>query len=727
MEQPLSYGVPSHLLPIIRPLSRVMVPLQKRQVMAFCLNAPYPSQTTKLKPIADALDDIACLPPELLAFFEKAAAYYQTPLGRFLEQALPAGLGKLQGQGSRSHKSQSLVELAGNGVWNEDFPPQLYIIRHILEQNGPLWLPRLKELFPRAAYWLPRMEKQGLVKISRHVLLRQISGEFIQPEAAPAALSLQQQAALESIRPAIVAAEFKSFLLHGVTGSGKTEVYLGACQEALALGKTALILVPEISLCLRLQGILQQRLGAEQVAVLHSGLSAAERYSQWVALASGRAKVALGARSAVFAPLANLGVICVDEEQDEAYKQEDRVRYNGRDLALLRGQEQGCPVVLGSATPALGTFYLACEGRHRLLAMPGRVYDLPLPRMELIDLRATPRLLGGFLSERLFAELKAAKSRGRQSILFLNRRGFAPAIICAKCGTKIFCPACSLSLTWHAQRRKLICHLCGCQRPLPAHCQSCQSPAEHFKHLGLGTEAVEEKLKELAPELRLARLDRDTAASPEQLGGILRRVLNQEVDVLIGTQMLSKGHHFPNLTLVGVLLADQGLNQPDFRASERAYTLLTQVAGRAGRQYEQGLVLVQTFNPQHHAIQAAVMHDEAGFYQQELEERRALGYPPFGRLISIRVEAGQEEAARQAAERLGEHLRQAVDKLRLRAQVLGPAPAPVAKVKHRWRYYLLIKAGNAKQAASVLRLGAFRLGAPAGVSLTVDVDPLQLL
>lgn len=727
VEQPLSYLVPRHFVPLIKPLSRVMVPLQKRHVMAFCLGRPYVGQGGKLRPVADVLDDVTCLPPEMLKFFERAAAYYQAPLGKFLEQALPAGLGKLRHQDARSLKAQLLVELLDKQE-SEDLPAQMRSLLDILQASGPLWLAGLKERFPRASYWLPRMEKLGLVKITRHSLIRDITGGIIHPEAAPEAMTAEQEEAIAHINSAVRAGAFKSFLLHGVTGSGKTEVYLAACREALALGKTALILVPEIGLCLRLQSILESRLQEGDVAVLHSGLSPAARRQQWAALASGRARVALGARSAVFAPLSNLGVICVDEEQDEAYKQEDRIRYNGRDLALLRGQEQDCPVVLGSATPSLASYYMAGQGRHQLLHMPKRVRNLALPRMEMIDLRTTPGLEGGFLSPRLYQALKETKELGQQSILFLNRRGFAPAIICAKCGEKISCPACSLSFTWHEGKQRLVCHLCGTIRRLPAACSNCRSGAENFKPLGLGTEAVEAKIKELQPHWRLARLDRDTAANPAQLKHILRQVLNREVDVLIGTQMLSKGHHFPGIRLVGVLLADQGLNQPDYRAGERAFTLLTQVAGRAGREHERGLVLVQTFNPHHHAIQAAFKHDSTGFYEQELDERRALGYPPFGRLISIRIDSVQEPLAREVSARLGGHLCQAMEKLRLKAQILGPAPASVAKVQHHWRYFLLIKAGSASQAARILRLGLFRLGEfPGQVKIMVDVDPLQLL
>ena len=725
LEQPLSYHVPDHLRCLVKPLTRVMVPLQKRQVMGFALNAPYPTADAGLKTISDVLDDVACLPPTMLRFFERAAAYYQVSLGRFLEQALPAGLGKINSQTNWRPNTLPIVAIK-ECLSSADIKPQEQLLLDLIESRSPVLLKDLREVFPRAAYWLPRLERKGLITVTRQPVAHDLLGRVIAPGGRPAALSAEQRQAVNTINGLIENEHFKACLLHGVTGSGKTEVYLAAVEKALERGQSALMLVPEIGLCLRLHGIMQNRFAASGVAILHSGLTPTQRRQQWALLASGQARIGLGARSAVFAPLADLGVICVDEEQDEAYKQEDRLRYNARDLALLRGQEQSCPVVLGSATPAVSSYYHSQNGDYLSLRLSKRVHNLPLPRMEIVDLRATPKLLGGFLSPRLYQALKEVKQAGRQSILFLNRRGFAPAMICGKCGEKISCPACSLSLTWHQQRGRLVCHLCGIERMLPTRCGACSAPAENFKPLGLGTEAVEEKFRELDPSFRLARLDRDSAGNAGQLAAILNQVLRGEVDVLIGTQMLSKGHHFPNLTLVGVLMADQGLYQPDFRVAERAYTLLTQVAGRAGRQHEQGLVLVQTYNPGHHALQAAINNDETGFYQQELEERQALNFPPFGRLISLRLDATEESLARKSSARLAEELRKAADKLNIKSQILGPAPAPIAKVQNRWRYYLLIKAGSASRAASVLRLALFRMGEmPRQVKFSIDVDPLQ--
>ncbi|MFH1060574.1 MAG: primosomal protein N', partial [Pseudomonadota bacterium] len=596
-----------------------------------------------------------------------------------------------------------------------------------LQEHGPQPLPALREEFARAAALLKTLEAGGWVSLTHRPLVRDLLGRPLWPEPEPARLSDDQTAALAAITPAVAEGRFQPFLLHGVTGSGKTEVYLAACRAALAAGRGALVLTPEIGLCLRLEGLLRDRLGPDLVAVLHSGLTPAQRRSQWRAIAQGRARVVVGARSAVFAPLMAPGVICVDEEQDEAYKQEDRLRYHARDLALLRGQEQACPVVLGTATLAVTTWQRAQSGGLTVLSLPRRVRDAQLPSMEVVDLRSAGRLEGGFLSRRLKQTLSETVSAGHQAMLFLNRRGYAPALICPACGKSVGCPACSLSLTLHQQRRKLICHTCGHQRPLPEQCPTCGEPAAAMRPLGLGTEAVAEKISELFPDWRVARLDRDTAESPTALKRILRAMAAHEIDVLVGTQMLTKGHHFPLIRLVGVLLADQALTLPDYRAGERAFVLLTQVAGRAGREGGPGRVIVQCYDSGHHAVAAALAHDAAGFYARELDLRRELGYPPFARLMALRLDGPDEAKVGRAANDLAHHLEAARRQVEPRAELLGPAPAPVAKAAGRWRQLMLLKSPSAEAAGRILRLGLHQAGdLPAGVRLAVDVDPLSL-
>ncbi|CAO0824870.1 Primosomal protein N' [Desulfarculales bacterium] len=727
----LSYLAPPDLAPLIVSLTRLAVPLQGRRALGFALTAPAFGPTAGLKPLIDVLDEPGCpaWPPGLLKFFSRAAAYYQTPLGQALAWALPAGLGAGAQAAPPPRGAQVAVASFRQGD-EASRPPaksRAAQLLRLLEREGPQPLPILRQRFGQTAALLRKLEAAGWLAISHRPLVKDLLGRPLWPEPLPAQLTEDQETALASILPAIAQNRFEPFLLYGVTGSGKTEVYLAACQAALKAGHQALILTPEIGLCLRLEGLFRDRLGAEAVGVLHSGLSPAARRGQWRSISQGLYRVVVGARSAIFAPLSDPGVICVDEEHDEAYKQEDRLRYHGRDLALLRGQEQSCPVILGSATPAVTTMYRAQSGKIFLLALPQRVRQVAIPRMEVVDLRSAGPLEGGFLSRRLKQALEATVQAGNQAMLFLNRRGFAPALICSACGQKLGCPACSLSLTLHQAKARLVCHTCGFERPLPLACPGCGQPAEMLKPLGLGTEAVADKLIALKPAWRVARLDRDTAATPAQLRHILKQVAELKVNVLVGTQMLTKGHHFPRIGLVGVLLADQALATPDFRASERAFALVTQVAGRAGREGGPGLVIVQTYNPHHHALAAALASAPQDFYVQELAERQFLGYPPFRSLLNLRLEGVAQATVERAATQMARHLEQARRQLRPLAQLLGPAPAPVARAAGRWRYQLLLKTPEAASGAAILRLGLHQAGAlPAGVRLVIDVDPLSL-
>ena len=527
--------------------------------------------------------------------------------------------------------------------------------------------------------------------------------------------------------PAVRDGEFAPYLLEGVTGSGKTEVYLAVIKQALESGKQALLLTPEIGLCLRLEGLLAHRFGRERVASLHSGLTPAARRGQWLAIASGKADLASGARSSLFAPFDRPGVIIVDEEQDEAYKQEDRLRYNARDLALLRGREQSCPVILGTATPSAVSYHGAQTGRLTKIAMTHRVKEAVLPKVEVIDLRTAGRLREGFLSPALHLALEKNLRNGKQAMLFLNRRGFAPALICPSCGKTVGCPSCSLSLTLHKRAGRLNCHTCGHTQAIPAVCPWCGAEGAKLKPLGLGTEAVAEKLATLFPQAGLCRLDRDTASNPKRLSQALRQIAAGEVDLIVGTQMITKGHHFPGLALVGVLLADQALAAPDFRAAERAYVLLTQVAGRAGREGGPGRVLVQTYDPEHHAVKAAVSHQPRDFYGVELEQRRALFYPPFSRLAGLKVESADPGKAGAFAAELARRLIQARRDVDRSVQVLGPAQAPVFKTHGKHRFLIMVKAKTPTAREAVLRLGRHRAGEPPkGVRLVVDLDPNNL-
>jgi len=732
--RPLSYRVAPELAPLIKPLTRLLVPLRGKPRLGFALAPPEPGDTEGLKPVADVLDEAGerqLIPSHLLGFFSRAAAYYQAPLGQVLAWSLPAGLG---GEGEGAVKAPGRAQAAW-AAWRPGLPEssprpgtQSAALLECLREQGPLALDTLREQFPRVKALARRLEASGWLTVTHRPVVKDLTGRPILPEPEPEAYTDEQQAALERLLPAITAHKFEPFLLYGVTGSGKTEMYVAACRAALAAGRQALVLAPEIGLCLRLEGLLKDRFGDDKVAVLHSGLSPAVRRGQWLAIARGQTPLVVGARSAVFAPLDNLGVICLDEEQDESYKQNDRLHYQARDLALLRGQEQACPVVLGTATPAVTTYWRAAQGKLTQLVLSKRVKDAVMPVMEVVDLRSAGKLFGGFLSVQLKQALESTVAAGRQAILFLNRRGFAPALVCPTCGQRVGCPACSVSLTLHREQNALVCHTCGHHQPVPAACPSCGQGEAEMRPLGLGTEQVADTLAALFPSMRLGRLDRDAASNPAQLRQVLSAVAKRELDVIVGTQMITKGHHLPGIGLVGILLADQALSLPDYRAAERAYTLVTQAAGRAGREGEAGRVVVQTFDPAHHAVRAALAHDPALFYDEELEERRALGYPPFTRLVGLRLEGASETATAAAAQSLARGLERARAKLEPRAQILGPAPAPIARIQGRWRWLILIKSPTAGAASAILRLARHHAGPPpSGVRLAVDVDPLNLM
>jgi primosomal protein N' (replication factor Y) len=547
------------------------------------------------------------------------------------------------------------------------------------------------------------------------------------PRALPApatsvTLNGDQQRAVDALLAAL-GQGFASFLLHGVTGSGKTEVYLRVIAAVRAAGRGALVLVPEIALTPQLAARFRARFG-EDVAVLHSALPARERLEAWRRLRAGEVGIALGARSAVFAPVRALGVVVVDEEHDPSFKQEEGVRYHGRDLAVVRAQQAGALAILGSATPSLESAYNVQRGRFVGLSLPARATPRPLPEVSIVDLRRDPPGPDGLLSAPLAEALGATLAAGEQSILFLNRRGFSTVVLCRACGEVVRCGSCVVSMTYHRGRARLVCHYCGRTQPVPETCPSCRSP--RLERLGTGTERVEAVVRERFPDARVARLDRDTAGSgaARELEAILRRMHAGEIDLLVGTQMVTKGHDFPGVTLVGVLQPDQGTNLPDFRAAERTFQLLEQVAGRAGRGDRPGRVIIQSYKPEHEAIAAAARHDYEGFVRQELEARRETDYPPFSRIVVLRLDAEDEAQARAGAAAAAEAARAAGGAA---VRVRGPAEAPLARLRGRSRWQVWLYAHDRSALAATARAAA-RAARPGGdLRLSVDVDPQSVL
>ncbi|MDX1578791.1 MAG: primosomal protein N', partial [Gemmatimonadota bacterium] len=524
-------------------------------------------------------------------------------------------------------------------------------------------------------------------------------------------------------------------LLRGVTGSGKTVIYLDLLEGLLARGRGGIVLVPEISLTPQTVERFRARFG-ESVAVLHSGLSDGERFDAWRALREGRKRIAVGPRSAVFAPVADLGAIILDEEHEGSYKQSDTPRYHARSVAAVRARLEGCLCLLGSATPSLESWRNARTGRYRLFELSERVTGQGLPAVELIDLReerADEDAGGGngpgppIFSERLRAAIVERLERDQQTVLFLNRRGYASFAECTACGYVWSCESCSVSLTFHRRRRRLVCHHCGYQTGPPDRCAACDEAELRFA--GVGTEQVERRLGELFPEARIARMDLDTTGTKWAHVEILEAVRRREVDVLLGTQMIAKGLDFPHVTLVGVINADVGLHIPDFRASERTFQLLEQVAGRAGRGTEPGEVLVQTRRPRHFALECAARHDYVGFAERELEERREPGYPPFKRLANLVVSGTDEDRVLERVEEIAEWTRSLVEARDVEGvDVIGPAPCPIERLRDRWRWHFLLKADRPDTLGPVLRFLAERHGQPGGgLRLEVDRDPETLL
>jgi len=791
LDQPFTYGLPETLRHRVQPGSRLVVPFGPRKLTGVILrchdNAPEMATREALR----LIDAEPVLDGELLSLGRWIAAYYCAPLGEVLRSMLPLAADIRRGKvwsltdAGRDAARQLLLDsspddpvaqvlrmlekrplsaaylarampladkairalerkhfIVAEQVHADRDPLRAPAERLRIELAAPAGEPKLNkperelraflELHP-GSHNLKDLE--GMVKNSS-MAARSLARKgivLLKPENAAAvaapgrvrhALNAAQQAAFEQIAGALRAREFRTFLLHGVTGSGKTEVYLNAIEATLELGRSALLLVPEIALTPAMAGQFFWRFG-DRVAILHSAFTDVERSEQWRRIRSGAASVVVGTRSGVFAPVRNLGLIVVDEEHDGSYKQEETPRYNGRDVAVVRAQGAGACVILGSATPSLESRYNAERGKYTLLSLPERIEERPMPTVELIDMRQEfleTRRQATF-SRKLLEALGARLENGEQTIVLLNRRGFSSFVACRACGERVECINCSLTLTYHKRDRRLLCHYCGYAEKVPGACPKCAS--EHIYFLGLGSERVEEELHQAFPTARIARLDRDTVTGKRHYETILQDFREGNYDILVGTQMIAKGHDIPNVTLVGVVSADVGLGMPDFRAGERTFQLLTQVAGRAGRGAVPGIVLIQTINPDHYAVRMAAAQDYQAFYERELTFRRMMHYPPFTAMANVLVRSEKQEMAMRMSADLGILLAPPPEKLR----VMGPAEAPVPRLKNEYRYQFLIKATSRKALNDLLqRVRAFAAEHKWGATaLVIDVDPLTLM
>ena len=793
LDQPFTYSLPDTLRHRVKPGCRILVPFGTRKLTGVILHCHDQRPEVPTRDALRLLDSVPVLSAELLALGRWISGYYCAPLGDVLRGMLPlaseirrgkiwtltdAGrdaarqllldsapddpvaqvlrmLEKRPLSAAYLAKAMPLADKAIRALERKRFivaeqvqterdplrapaarlrvelaakPPSGELklnkpereLRAFLELHpGSHNLGQLEEMVRNASPAARALARKGVVS-----LLAETVAVNAGPIRARHALNPAQQAAFEQIAAAIEAERFQTFLLHGVTGSGKTEVYLTAIETALAKDRGALLLVPEIALTPQMAGQFFARFG-DRVAILHSAFTDVERTEQWRRIQSGAAMVVVGTRSGVFAPVRNLGLIVVDEEHDGSYKQEETPRYNGRDVAIVRAQGAGACVVLGSATPSLESRYNAEKGKYTLLELPGRIEARPMPEVQLIDMRQEfleTRKQETF-SRKLIDALTGRVENGEQTIVLLNRRGFSSFVACRSCGERVQCINCSLTLTYHKRDRRLLCHYCGYAEKVPSACPKCQSDKIYF--LGLGSERVEEELHRAFPAARIARLDRDTVTGKRQYENILQDFREGNYDILVGTQMIAKGHDIPNVTLVGVVSADIGLGMPDFRAAERTFQLLTQVAGRAGRGSIPGIVLVQTINPDHYAVRLAAAQDYQAFYEKELNFRRMMMYPPFSAMANVLVRSEKKEMAMRMSSELGFLLSPPPEKLR----IMGPAEAPVPRLKNEYRYQFLVKAASRKALNELLqRIRNYALEHKWGATaLVIDVDPLTLM
>lgn len=775
LRKQFDYLIPPDLDGLVEVGSRVKVPFGPRQVLGVVTALVPDSPHTNLRSILKVIGSQSLVTPKVLALARWIAEYYCCPVETALKSVLPEAV-RREAAGWRERLVVRVLPVAGPMPRLTKRQTELW---NLIEEWREIPLTELLELTGASAETVRRLEDKGLVRIAPAVSERDPYGqEHILP-TQPLALNAEQAAALAAITRALDSPPSetpRAFLLHGVTGSGKTEVYLQAIAHALSRGKGAIVLVPEISLTPQTVERFKARFSTGPVrtlvAVLHSHLSAGERHDEWHKIRQGRARIVIGARSAVFAPVDPLGLIIVDEEHEHSYKQEEAPRYHARDVAVVRGQMEGAVVVLGSATPSLESYYNVQRKKYTLLELPDRADQRKMPVVRVVDLRRENRKHPGLqiFSQQLKEAIDRRLARKEQVILFLNRRGYSTTLQCPHCGYVAQCPNCSVALTYHRAPQQLLCHICGHRAEVPQACPQpdCGNPA--IRYSGLGTERVEETLRKLFPKAQIARMDSDVLQRKEDYRRILGEFRLGKIDILVGTQMIAKGLHFPNVTLVGIVYADLGLHLPDFRAGERTFQLITQVAGRAGRGDVEGEVIVQAFTPYHPAIQYARRHDFAGFYEQELEFRQELHYPPLSRIALLTLRGRNEDKVKFAAQ----HLRQQLDALRAgpdqaqpaaaspsqspdaslelplalelpadkaagRAEtgsdlaplrdliIAGPAPAPLARAETFYRYQIMLRTRQMLRLSRALARLTENFTLPEDVTLTVDIDPVNLV
>lgn len=727
---PYAYRVPPRLVDVVNPGMRIEVPLGRgnRPMQGWCTEVSAQNLGGRpMKEMLGVIDQAPLCAPKLIQLVLWMAHYYQSPAGQVFDALIPAGV-----RGGAGTKERTFLVPAPKALDDREVDSlplkQRGALRHLIAAAKPLTPGELAILADCTEDPIRQLRKKGWVvaEVRRVMDVGSSPGVRPSPSRTPALeLTSAQEHALEQITTAISLGQARTLLLHGVTGSGKTEVYIRSIEAGVRAGRSAIVLVPEISLTPQTRQRFEDRFSS--VAVLHSQMSPSERHYHWQRIASGQVEVVVGPRSAIFAPLPNLGLIVIDEEHDASFKQDTVPRYHARDVARRRAALEGIPLVLGSATPSLESWHAAQQGLATLITLPERASKRPLPDVRLVDMRLKDHRASGSLSRPLSQAIEETLGQRGQIILLLNRRGFATSIQCPACGHVVPCPDCDLPLTHHRDGSKAICHYCDYQIPTPPWCPACRY--DGIRYSGSGTQRLEQEIKGAFPAARVARMDSDTMRKPGSHERVLSSFRKGELEILLGTQMIAKGLDFPDVLLVGVINADTSLHFPDFRAAERTFQLLTQVAGRTGRGTRGGHVIVQTFSPEHPAIVAASQHDFLGFAAVELEQRRKYSYPPFGRVARIIVRGSEERATEEFANQIGARLEGVRTLQGAEVRILGPAPPPIARLRGKYRFHLLLQSLDAAALGNVLRRAREDLKPPAksDIQYVVDIDPLDML
>ncbi len=725
LNRAFDYLIPDHL--DVQVGDQVVVPFGRASKRGFVTALADSSTHPSLKEIKERVGRRPMVDAGIMKLAQWMSNYYLAPIELCMKAVLPSAV-RRRGPAFKQRLHVVPTELAKDAEAVAKLRSRARVQAAMLDTllaRGAMFAHDLARAAGASAQAIRALERRGFIRVERKAEFRDPHAGMELLRTEPLKLMAQQAAALDRVKAAMDAPAPSVVLLHGVTGSGKTEVYLQAIAHALEKGKGAIVLVPEIALTPQAVDRFRSRFG-EVTAVLHSGLSDGERHDEWHRVHEGGARIVIGARSALFAPVRNLGLIVVDEEHEPSYKQDESPRYNARDVAVMRGHMEKCAVLLGSATPSLESWRNAQLGKYARVNMPQRVDDRQMPAMRIVDMRqelAREKKMN-VLSRDLCNAIDARLARAEQTILFLNRRGFATSMICHKCGTVATCDQCSVAMTYHKPTNKLLCHICGTTKEVPSACPNPECRDLSFRYSGFGTQRIEDIIRRIFPKAKMERMDSDTMTQKNAYRETLGRFRQGKIDILVGTQMIAKGLDFPNVTLVGVVYADLSLHIPDFRAGERTFQLLTQVAGRAGRGDIHGEVIVQTFTPFNPAVQAARRLDYDGFCDQEAEYRRELMYPPFSHLVCITLQGRVEEKVALAGQTLMKDLQ---GRLPPDVIALGPSPAPIARIKGDYRYQLLLRAPRTAAITAPLREALAKFSWPDDIRHEVDVDALSLL